>query len=279
MRFIDRLAPVALAVTLAACRSAAPARVAAGGLTPDSLLRAPNGDPIPAGEMGRAIRRGHAILAATRDSLPTHVGSTLRCLSCHLDDGRRDGALPLTGVYARFPQYRSRAAAVQRIEDRVNDCLERSLNGRALAFDDPAMRDIVAYFAFLSRGVVVADPASPPATGPVRGDTVAGAAVFTAQCARCHGADGAGTPPYPPLWGPNSFTIGAGMARIRTAARFIRHNMPFDKPGTVSDAEALNVAAYVTSRPRPDFPGKDKDWRRGGAPPDVPYRTPDPAKP
>jgi thiosulfate dehydrogenase len=35
----------------------------------------------------------------------------------------------------------------------------------------------------------------------------------------------------------------------------------------------MDLAAYVTSQPRPDFPGKEKDWPEGGAPPDVPYRT------
>lgn len=263
---------VVILLVFAACGRPTP-DIAAGSSIPDSALRAPNGDRVPAGDMGRSIVRGHAILAATRDSLPGHVGSTLRCTSCHLGDGRRENALPLTGVYARFPQYRSRAAAVQRLEDRINDCFLRSLNGTALAFDDPAMRDIVAYLAFISRGTVIADPAPPSSAGPVSGDTTAGARVYVAQCARCHGADGAGASPYPPLWGPRSFNIGAGMARVRTATAFVQHNMPFDKPGTLSEPDALNVAAYVMSRPRPDFVGKEHDWPRGGAPDDAPYQT------
>lgn len=243
------------------------------------MLRAPNGESVPGGVMGRSILRGHAILAATRDSLPAHVGSTLRCISCHLGDGRQPGALPLTGVYARFPQYRSRVAAVQRIEDRINDCFQRSLNGSALAFDDPVMRDMVAYFAFISRGVAVAAPEVVAVTGPTTGDTIAGARVFAMQCARCHGLDGAGIVPYPPLWGPKSFNIGAGMARLRTMQAFIRHNMPFDKTGSLNDVDALNVAAYITSRPRPDFAGKEKDWPLGDAPPDTPYQTAGRGKP
>lgn len=261
-------------MVLAACGRKSPG-VAAGAPVPDSALRAPNGDLVPNGDMGRSILRGHAILAATRDSLPQHVGSSLRCTSCHLGDGRRENALPLTGVYARFPQYRSRAATVQRLEDRINDCFLRSLNGTALAFDDPAMRDIVAYLAFISRGVPITDHAPQVGVGPATGDTIAGSRVFVAQCARCHGADGGGTaaPLYPPLWGAKSFNIGAGMARVRTASAFVKHNMPFDMPGTLTDIDALNVAAYVMSRPRPDFAGKEKDWPRGGAPDDAPYAT------
>jgi thiosulfate dehydrogenase len=63
------------------------------------------------------------------------------------------------------------------------------------------------------------------------------------------------------------------MARLRTAAAFIQHNMPFDKADTLSADEAVNVAAYVTSRPRPDFARKAEDWPKGDPPPDVAYPT------
>jgi thiosulfate dehydrogenase len=213
---------------------------------------------------------------ATRDSLPSHVGNALRCTSCHLGDGRERAAMPLTGSYARFPQFRWRSASVQRIEDRINDCFLRSLNGAALAWDDPAMRDIVAYLAFLSRGVPVGDSGSFAVDSAATGDTVVGARVFQEKCARCHGMDGGGGVAgnlYPPLWGPKSFNIGAGMARVRTIEAFIRRNMPRDRPGSLSGAEAVNVAAYITSRPRPDFPGKEHDWPCGHRPPDAPYAT------
>jgi thiosulfate dehydrogenase len=263
-----------LSLCLAGCSPKAPERVPITREgTPDSLLRGADGSPVPTGEMGRSIRRGHAILAATPDSLPNNVGSSLRCISCHLGDGRQDGALPLVGAFARFPQYRARAGRVQLIEDRVNDCLLRSLNGKALPLDDPSMRDIVAYLAFMARGIAVSDPGPPRAEGPSTGDTIAGSKVFLSQCARCHGANGAGMGAFPPLWGEKSFNIGAGMARVRTAHAFILHNMPQDRPGSLSDIDALNVAAYVMSRPRPDFAGKERDWPNGDAPPDAPYKT------
>jgi thiosulfate dehydrogenase len=61
------------------------------------------------------------------------------------------------------------------------------------------------------------------------------------------------------------------MARLRTATGFIRHNMPFDRPGSLTDSQAVNVATYLITRPRPDFPGKENDWPLGGAPVDVAY--------
>ena len=76
-----------------------------------------------------------------------------------------------------------------------------------------------------------------------------------------------------PLWGPHSYNIGAGMARVRTAAAFVSENMPFDQPGSLSDQEALNVAAFLNAQPRPDYPDKIHDWPNGDPPPDVAYPT------
>jgi len=235
---------------------------------------------FPDTPLGRAALRGRAILTATRDSLPGFVGNGLRCTSCHLDEGRRPFAMPWTGVHARYPQYRSRAARVLTIEDRIAECFERSLAGKALPPDDDRLRAIEAYFAFISADAKVGQPTlgqgidSVHATAP---DTVSGAKVFALQCARCHGAngDGAGdhTTPATPIWGPKAYTIGAGMARRLTAAAFVHRNMPFDRPGTLTEQQALDVAAYIDSRARPDFAGKERDWPKGHAPADVPYKT------
>lgn len=243
--------------------------------TPAAVTVAPVA-PIPEGDLGASIRRGLAILTATRDSLPGHVGNDLRCTSCHLDEGRRQDAMPWTGVAARFPQYRSRSASVTRLEDRINDCFERSLAGTALAWDDPAMRDMVAYMAHLSQGVPHGSKVpgqGVPLGSAERGDTVVGATLYAAQCARCHGANGEGSVGFPPVWGPRSYNIGAGMARLRTFAGFVRHNMPFDMPGTLTDQQAQDIATFVTTRPRPDFADKANDWPRGDPPVDVAYPT------
>lgn len=238
-------------------------------------LHGPADSLIPDGPLGASIRRGRALLAATRDSLPAHVGNRLRCVSCHLDDGRRQNG-SWVGVYVRYPQYRSRSATVETVEYRVNDCFRRSMNGVALASDGPDMRDIVTYFWFLARDV----PVAPVSTAnrlakwaPFVPDTSRGAGVYAATCAKCHGPAGEGTVAAPPLWGPQSYNIGAGMSRIRTAAAFISDNMPFDQPGTLTDQQAIDVAAFVNAQPRPDFPEKVHDWPNGDAPPDVAYPT------
>jgi thiosulfate dehydrogenase len=63
------------------------------------------------------------------------------------------------------------------------------------------------------------------------------------------------------------------MSRVRTAAAFFRDNMPFDQPGSLTDQQAIDAAAFVNAQPRPDFPDKIDDWPNGDAPPDVAYPT------
>lgn len=223
-----------------------------------------------------SIRRGRAILTHTGDSLPRNVGNALVCTNCHQQEGTLRDAMPWVGVYARFPQYRSRGGTTIIIEDRVNDCFKRSMNGKPLDPESREMRDIVAYFAFLSNGVPVGaqvEGQGLPKLDALPGDTARGAQLFTMRCARCHGVAGGGTVLAPPLWGNRSYNIGAGMARVRTAAAFIKRWMPQDSAGVLSAQEAFDVATYVDSRPRPDFKGKEKDWPNGDAPPDVAYPT------
>jgi len=179
------------------------------------------------------------------------------------------------GAFARYPQYNSRAGRVISIEDRVNGCFRRSMNGTTLPADGPDMRDIVSYLAFLSWRTPVGHPtaARQDRFAALSADTTSGRTIFDSVCARCHGDRGQGTSVAPPLWGAASFNIGAGMARVRTAASFIRDNMPFDRPGSLTDQQAFDVAAFVVAQPRPDLPGKEYDWPNGDPPPDVAYAT------
>jgi thiosulfate dehydrogenase len=223
-----------------------------------------------------SVRRGRALFRNTRDSLPAHVRASLSCANCHMADGTQANAMPLVGSYARFPQYRARSARVDRIEDRINDCFERSMNGKALAWNGRDMRDMVSYLAFLSIGFPVGvemEGQSVPPLDPLPGDTARGRVVFATSCAICHGPDGHGTIAAPPLWGPTSYNIGAGMARVNTAARFIHHLMPRDRPGSLTPQQAFDVATFMNTQPRPDFAPKERDWPKGGAPPDVAYET------
>lgn len=237
--------------------------------------------PVPDTAGGRTARtpatlpgdavRGLALLTAFRDSLPEHSGNTLRCTSCHLDNGTRGTAMPWLGSAARYPRYRSRPGYEETMERRINECIARSLAGRMLAERGRDMQDMVAYIESLRQR----PRPTPVDSVKLVGKVVQGAGGYAQQCARCHGSNGEGNPALsaPAVWGPDSYSIGAGMARQFTLATFLRDNMPFDHADTLSDREAADIAAYVLSKPRQDHPGKERDWPNGDPPADVAYAT------
>lgn len=225
--------------------------------------------PAPPPPAAGEAARGRAIVEATPALLPRHAGNALRCTSCHLDGGARATAGSWHGVAATYPRHRARRGGVETIEQRVNECLTRSLAGRALADTARAMRDVVAWLDSLGRL-----PRLPkPDTVRLAGDTLRGAALYPTACARCHGATGREGGSAPPLWGARSFSVGAGMARQSVLATFVRHNMPHDAPGSLEAQQAADVAAWLLRRPRPDHPGKERDWPAGDPPADVAYAT------
>jgi thiosulfate dehydrogenase len=260
----------------AAAAAAAPA--AAQGTYGLAGWAPPSNDSIPNDSLGNSIRRGLHLLRHTRDSLPGFALSSLNCTSCHLEDGRRVEAAPLTGAFARYPKYMPRAGAVVPLSDRVNYCFTRSLAGYRLPVESREMQDILAYLSYVSTGVPVGAKIGGSkglldAPDTLETDHARGEKVFASTCSACHGADGQGMPGMPALWGARSYSIGASMARVERAASFIRHNMPLGQGGTLSWQEAFDVAGFINSHPRPDSPGKDGDWPLGGAPADVPYTT------
>jgi len=253
----------------------------------DAVLRnwrPPADSEIPRDSLGAAIRRGLALVTNTPESLPAYAPGNISCSNCHLGAGRNFEAVPLVGSHVRFPKFLDRSGAVVSMADRVNYCFTRSLAGSRIPDDSREMEDILAYIAWLSHGVAVGEGKKLPGADGILpmpdsavGDRAHGEQVFITKCATCHLPSGAGnptaTPRIPALWGPKSFSVGASMARQGKAASFIWHNMPFGMGKTLTHQEAWDVAAYVTSQPRPDSPGKEGDWPRGGAPADVPYAT------
>jgi len=242
-------------------------------------MHVPEESSIPQGPMGDAIKRGKELLTDTHKQLPRNVGNGLNCTSCHLNGGTTAYASPWVGLTGAFPEYRSRSGKIISLQERINDCFQRSMNGKPLPFDSAEMNAIMAYMKWLSTGV-------PTGTNVVgRGfekiDTSLvpnrehGKSVYEAQCASCHGAKGQGTKNpqggyiFPPLWGNDSFNVGAGMARLYTAAAFVKHNMPLGQGGTLSAQDAVDVAAFFTQQPRPDYAPRVNDWPKGDRPKDA----------
>jgi thiosulfate dehydrogenase len=241
----------------------------------DMLFAPPSPDAIPGDQRGEQIRLGYKIVADTQNYGRPYVGNQLNCTNCHLDAGMNPNTASFVGVSRLYPEYRARADRQMTLAERINECFERSMNGKALPPDSSKLQAVVAYIEWLSQNV-------PPGSAvPWRGiprltsshipDLVNGKKQFAAKCVFCHGADGQGTMAGPPVWGPHSYNIAAGMARVTVAASFIKSNMPRGWGWTLTDDEAFDVAAYVNSQPRPDFPGKRHDWPKGGKPADIPY--------
>lgn len=224
----------------------------------------------------------------TRDLLPRNVGNALNCASCHLNAGTVADGSPYIGVSAFFPGYAPRAGRVITLEDRINGCFLRSMNGKPLPLESDEIRAMVAYFDWMRRETKPEDKVEGRGVGKISQSIVPnvdnGKKVYAAQCAVCHGGEGEGVKNakgqwvYPPLWGDQSFNIGAGMARTYTAAAFVKRNMPIAFHGNfplgqggLSDQEAVDVAEYFSHQPRPDFANKHKDWPKDKKPADARY--------
>jgi thiosulfate dehydrogenase len=218
---------------------------------------------IPAGPEGEKILLGRELAQHTKKMMPEYVGAGLACFSCHLDAGRKPYASPWIGLSHLYPEYFARDHKVISLEYRINDCFERSMNGKPLPSGDPRMEALLAYINWLSRGV--ASGTSLPGRGlealrPPREplDRERGRQIFLNRCAFCHSDNGGGmyednVATYPALWGDRSFNDAAGMNDIYKMAAFIQVNMPLYEERTLSPQEAYDVAAFITSQPRPHY--------------------------
>ncbi|NMG77364.1 c-type cytochrome [Aromatoleum diolicum] len=247
---------------------------------------APSIESLPDDQYGKLVRYGHELATRTYAHLGPEVkndkmrytGNNLACTSCHQENATKPFAIPWVGVTSTFPQYRAREDAISTVEERINGCMERSMNGKVLPLDSTEMKAFTTYIHFLSRGIPVGAKLEGSGTKASkapnrRADLVAGEAVFKAQCQVCHGENGEGKRVgvkgdaqgyvFPPLWGPDTFNDGAGMNRILTAMRFIKHNMPQGTNHTapvLSDDEAFDVAGYIVSKPRPVKASLERDF-------------------
>lgn len=288
-------ATAALAQPATATPAANPAAAAAPAEIDLTTWQTGDIDALPDDDYGRMVRYGFRLATETyavigpevADEAMRYSGNNLACTSCHQENATKPYAMPWTGVSAVFPQYRGRENSLQSVENRVNGCMERSMNGKALPVDSPEMRGFTAYIHFLSRGIPVG--ASIKGAGVERvpspnraADPAAGKAVFAQHCVACHGDEGMGQRAgeagdahgyaFPPVMGADSYNDGAGMYRVQMAYRFVLNNMPQGADHTarqLTEDEAYDVAAYINSAPRPHKAGMEQDF------PDLLRKSPD----
>ncbi|WP_439482261.1 c-type cytochrome [Cyclobacterium plantarum] len=244
-----------------------------------SVWQAPLLPSLPSNPEADLIRYGHELIAHTALYLGPkgkvrQISNGMNCQNCHL----KAGTVPYGNNYglvaSKYPAFRNRSGTVESFEKRINDCIERSLNGQPLDPESKEMKAMVSYMKWVGKDITKENqnegfgllelPIPEQAADPVKGKTV-----YDAYCTRCHGENGEGVLAengleytYPPLFGSNSYNKGAGLYRISRFAAFVKANMPYgvsyDTP-FLSDEEAWNVAAYVNSMPRPEI-DLSEDW-------------------
>ncbi|RXK47638.1 c-type cytochrome [Aquirufa rosea] len=225
------------------------------------------------------VKYGRELIAHTSDYLGPKgsvraMSNGMNCQNCHLNAGTQPWGNNYFAVQSTYPKFRARSGTIENQVKRVNDCFERSLNGKKLDSTSMEMRSILAYIAWL--GQDVPKDSIPKGAGIFKlkylkraTDPVQGKQVYEAKCQSCHQLNGEGvlaeggkSYTYPPLWGAHSYNQGAGLFRISNLAGYVKYNMPlgttYEKP-QLSDEEAWDVAAYINSMPRPSM-DVSKDW-------------------
>lgn len=244
----------------------------------------PSLDDVPEGPEGEAILRGYDLVNNTSEVLRSEAASAedgermvnaLSCTSCHAGAGMEENSSSMVGISAVYPMFIGRSGQIVTLEERINGCMVRSMNGEKFAEDDEDLDAMVAYLTYISEGVPVGadlpwrhrnnleDLPTPNVDD--------GEKVYQQSCISCHAGDGAGTGSNtgPALWGDDSFNDGAGIARMTKMAGYIQNNMPVGAEKTLTDQEASDLAAYILSQDRPEWKNHDKDWPNGGRPTDI----------
>ena len=240
-------------------------------------------------EYGRRLLRNTAQYLGPDHPDPEmrYSGTRMACASCHLEIGTNPGTLSLLPSAPKYPRMSGRDGGVRDLRDRINGCMQRSMNGLPLPRDSVEMMAMERYILGLNSQYEAmgasnrAADEQPEFAEPDRAANVdAGHEVYIDRCQVCHGDDGLGlfatADPadgylFPPLWGPDSFNNGAGMNRVLTAARFIKARMPLGQ-ADLSDEQAYDVAAYINSHPRPIKANLEVDYPdRTTKPIDSPY--------
>lgn len=217
-------------------------------------------------ELRKVILRGHDIFMNTQQFRGKYVFNDMNCKTCHMGEGRLNWSGPVWPAATTLPDYRGKNKHVNSLEERIAGCFAYSMNGTPPAYGSDDMLALAAYHQWLATGAPVYERniagrgfSSLGKKIPEDVSYEKGQAVYEANCAICHGSDGAGQKKdgkvvFPPLWGDGAYNWGAGMTRVFTAASFIKNNMPLSKPGSLTDDEAWNVAWFVNSHERPQDP-------------------------
>jgi thiosulfate dehydrogenase len=255
------------------------------GVLPLSWI-APDTTGLRANDQGRQILYGRSLIVNTAfyfgpQGTLAHLGNGMNCQNCHLDAGTKPYGNNYSAVASTYPKFRGRSGKIESMYKRINDCFERSLNGKGLDTLSKEMQAMKAYLNWLGKDVKKGEK---PENSGIQdlaylnraADPEMGKTLFQTKCISCHGVDGLGkmnadgkTYLYPPLFGAHSFNTGAGLFRVSRFAGYIKNNMPQGATKgspQLTDQEAWDIAAFVNSQDRPKGDAS-KDWPKIAAKP------------
>ena len=115
-----------------------------GGQTAEASSAPP---AIATEEYGRRLLRETPELLGQDHPDPARrmIGNRLACASCHIDIGIEPGTLTLLQTTEHYPRFSGRQGGMTDIEDRINECMQRSMHGKPLPMDSPEMIAMASY--------------------------------------------------------------------------------------------------------------------------------------
>lgn len=218
----------------------------------------------------RAVQRGCNIFSNPQRYAGRFVRADIRCKDCHRDLGMHPETAPLGQAWVQSDKYDPVTGILLSYELRTMQCFINSSNGFKPNILDSVIQDLKLYARYLAfkqglrEGVEYPERRFTKVVPTGEGDDfLRGKVVYQQQCAMCHGKQGYGQVAddgqvsIPALAGPGAWNSDSRMFNERAVlAAIIRTSMPAHDRGSLTDTEARDVAAYLTTLPRPAGNGK-----------------------
>ena len=239
-----------------------------------------NAQEYPKGKLGEIVKLGEDIIIHTdTNSLSkSYINSKLQCVNCHRrGEDNRAGTTNKIGTFigtaTSFPAYSKRYKNIISLQNRIDGCFQRCLNGEKSVVNTEVGIAVESYITWLSTGLPINMSPLAPRT-PLKIEMwsknrkkfislfkkvthknyLDGHRLYLNKCASCHGKDGQGVGTFPPLWGKLSYTADGSMAKLPNGATWIQDNMPPNN-SNLTDSQTVNITLFINAQPRVSYRG------------------------